>query len=91
MCDYNAQDFSAGASLTVGDWESIKAAAVAGSHQPQAIAGVGDEAPGLGGNLYVRKGNEGLMIKPHGPKIDPLPDKGLAANKALALRVLARY
>ena len=91
MCDYNAQDFSAGASLTVGDWESIKAAAVAGAHQPQAVSGVGDDALHLGGTLYVRKGKEGFLLDLHGPKIDPLPDKGLAMNKALAQRVLAHY
>ena len=43
-CDYNAADFSAGASVTVSSWESIKNAATGGSHQPQAISGIGDEA-----------------------------------------------
>lgn len=93
MCDYNAPDFSAGASLTVGDWESIKDMAVAGSHQPRSISGVGDEALWLEveGKLYVRKGNEGFMLGLHGPKINPLPDKGLPAYKELALRVLAHF
>lgn len=91
MCDHNSADFSTGASLTIGDWESINAAAVAGVHQPQAVSGVGDEALRLGGRLYVRKGNEGFMLSLHGPKINPLPDDGLAVNKALALRVLAHY
>ena len=91
MCDYNSADFSAGASITIGDWESIKAASVAGVHQPQAVSGVGDEALRLGGTLYVRKGTEGFLLDMHGPKIDPLPDKGLAMNKTLAQRVLAHY
>ncbi len=91
MCDHNSADFSAGARLTIGDWESIRGAAVAGSHQPQAVSGVGDEALHLGGTLYVRRGNEGFLLNLHGPKIDPLPDKGLAMNKALAMRILAHY
>lgn len=91
MCDYNSPDFSAGASLTIGDWESVKGAAVAGSHQPQAVSGVGDEALNLGGTLYVRRGKEGFLLNLHGPKIDPLPDKGLSINKSLALLVLAHY
>ena len=91
MCDHNSPDFSAGVSLTVGDWESIKGAAVAGSHQPEAVSGVGDEALRLGGTLYVRRGSEGFLLSLHGSKIDPLPDKGLAMNKALALRVLAHF
>ena len=34
MCDYNAADFSAGASLTLGDWPSIEAAAKSGKTMP---------------------------------------------------------
>ena len=92
-CAHNSPDFSAGASLTVGDWASIKSMAVAGSHQPLSISGVGEEALWLevAGKLYVRKGNEGFMLDLHGPKINPLPDKGLAVYKPLALRVLAHY
>ena len=92
-CAHNSPDFSAGARLTVGDWESIKSMAVAGSYQPQAISGVGDEALWLEveGNLYVRKGNEGFSLSLYGPKINPLPDKGLPAYKSLALRILAHY
>ena len=91
MCDYNAADFSAGASVTVGSWESIKNAATGGAHQPQVASGVGDEALNLGGNLYVRKGNEGFLLTLHGPKIDPLPDHGLAVGKDLARKILARF
>ena len=93
MCDYNSPDFSAGASLTVGDWESIKTAAVSGAHQPLAVSGVGDEVlwQKVERLLYVRKGNESFSLSMHGPKINALPDKGLAMNKALALRVLAHY
>lgn len=91
MCDYNAADFSAGASVTVGSWESIKNAAKGGAHQPEVASGVGDEALNLGGNLYVRKGNEGFLLTLHGPKVDPLPDHGLAAGKDLAKKILARF
>ena len=91
MCDYNALDFSAGASLSVGDWESIRNAATGGPHQPDTVAGVGDEALSLRGLLYVRRGNEGFSIDLHGPKIDPLPDHGLAAEKDLALKILGKY
>lgn len=37
MCDYMSPEFY-GASLTIGDWEGIKAAATSGSKQPDAIA-----------------------------------------------------
>ncbi len=95
MCDYNAADFSAGASLTLGDWPSIEAAAKSGRTTPTPIAGVGDEALGLGGSngatLYVRRGDEGFLISLNGPNIDHLPDHGMALEKALALKVLAQY
>ena len=93
MCDYNALDFSAGASLTVGAWESIKRAALTGAHQPKTTSGVGDEAlwQQVEGLLYVRKGDEGFALNLHGPKINPLPDKGLTVYKVLAQRVLAHY
>jgi hypothetical protein len=68
MCDYNATDFSAGASLTVGSWDSVKNAATGGPHQPDPISGVGDEALSLRGLLYVRRGDEGFMVEVHGPK-----------------------
>ncbi|MDQ6891736.1 MAG: hypothetical protein M3167_03540 [Acidobacteriota bacterium] len=94
MCDYNAADFSAGASVTVGSWESVKGAATAGA-QPVAIAGVGDEALNLnssnGSILYVRRGNEGFLLSLHGPKIDPLPDHGLVQEKELALKILRNF
>jgi hypothetical protein len=95
MCDFNAADFSAGASVTVGSWESVKAAATSGKTVPASIGGVGDEALNLNGSngslLYVRKGNEGFLLEVHGPKIDPLPDRGLAAEKDLAAKILARF
>jgi hypothetical protein len=95
MCDYNAADFTAGASLTVGSWESVKGAATAGKQQPVAIAGVGDEALNLNGSngsiLYVRRGNEGFLLSLNGPKIDPLPDHGLAQEKELALKILSNF
>lgn len=95
MCDYNAADFSAGASITVGSWESVKGAAISGAHKPEAIGGVGDEALNLnGGNgsiLYVRRGNEGFLLTLHGPKIDHLSDGGLAREKDLALKILRNF
>ena len=82
--------------LTVGSWDAVKNAATSGAHQPLAISGVGDEALNLNGGgsgsmLYVRRGEEGFIVEAHGPKIDPLPDHGLAAEKQLALKVLARF
>lgn len=95
LCDFNAADFSAGASLTVSSWESIKAAATSGKTPPAAIAGVGDEALNLNGgngsNLYVRRGDEGFLLTLNGPKIDPLPDHGLAQEKLLALKILSKF
>ena len=94
MCDYNAADFSAGASVTLGDWQSIQAAATSGKTAPERIAGVGDEALGFissnGATLYVRRGDEGFLISLNGPNIDHLPDHGMALEKALALKVLAQ-
>jgi hypothetical protein len=95
MCDYNAADFSAGASVTLGDWESIQAAATSGKTAPMRITGVGDEALGLNGSngatLYVRRGNEGFLITLNGPNIDHLPDHGMSLEKDLALKVLAQF
>ena len=95
MCDFNTADFAAGASISVGDWESVKAAATSGKAVPASIAGVGDEALNLNGSsgsiLYVRKGKEGFLLTLHGPSIDPLPDRGLAAEKVLAAKILARF
>ncbi len=94
MCDYTTPDFF-GASLTVGDWESIKGAATAGSHQPVSISGVGDEALNLNGSngsiLYVRKGSQGFLLTLNGPNIDHLPDHGLELEKTLALKILAKF
>lgn len=88
MCDYNTPEFY-GASLTVGDWASIKAAATSDAqHQPIAIAGLGDEALNLGGLLYVRKGDQGFLLTLNGPNIDHLPDHGLEKEKVLALKIL---
>jgi len=95
MCDFNTADFSSGASLSVSSWESVKAAATSGKSIPVSISGVGDEALNLNGSngsiLYVRRGSEGFVLDLHGPKIDPLPDRGLAAEKVLAAKILARF
>jgi hypothetical protein len=95
QCDYNAVDFSAGAGVTVGSWESIRGAATSGQATPTTIAGVGDEALNLNGsngsNLYVRRGDEGFLLTLHGPKIDSLQDHGLTLEQALALRILAKF
>ena len=98
MCGYTSADFSEGAQLTVGDWESIKKAATSGAHQPTAISGVGDEALYFTGQetgagpLYVRRGQEGFLLVLNGSKIDHMPGAAaMAAEQALALRVLARF
>lgn len=98
MCDYSAEDFSAGTSLTVGSWGSIKGAATSGAHQPQAISGIGDEAlyfPGSehgGSPLYVRKGDEGFLLVLNGPKIDHMASAdAVVVEKDLALRILGKF
>ncbi len=95
MCDYNAPDFSSGASLTVGNWEAIRAAATSGHGVPTSVGGVGDEALALvshgGSLLYVRVKDEGFLLSLNGPKIAKLPDGGLALEKALALKIVARF
>jgi hypothetical protein len=95
MCDYNAESFVAGASLTMSDWDGIKGAATGGSTVPTPISGIGDEALNLNGsngsNLYVRKGSRGFLLTLHGPHIDSLADHGLAQEKDLALKVLANF
>lgn len=98
MCGYNAEDFSAGASLTVSSWESIKNAATAGAHQPQAISGIGDEALYFAGSetggspLYVRKGDEGFLLSLNGPKIDHMGSAdAVAVEKELALKIVGKF
>jgi hypothetical protein len=97
-CDYTTDDFSAGASLTVGSWESIKGAATAGEHQSQAISGIGDEALYFAGSetggspLYVRKGDEGFLLDLNGPKIDHMASAdAVVVEKDLALKVIAKF
>jgi hypothetical protein len=98
MCGYTSADFTQGAQLTVGDWESIKKAATSGAHQPAAISGVGDEALYFTGQetgagpLYVRHGQEGFLLVLNGSKIDHMPGvDAMAAEQALALKILARF
>lgn len=97
-CDYTSADFSAGASLTVGSWDSIKGAATGGTHPPQALTGIGDEALYFGtpekgsGPIYVRKGNEGFLLSLNGPKIDHMPGAdAVAVQRDLALKILKRF
>ena len=40
-CGYTSTDFTDGAQLTVGAWDSIKTAATSGAHQPTAVIGAG--------------------------------------------------
>lgn len=47
-CQWSTGDFPAVASVQVGDWESMKAAATTGG-QPVSVAGVGEEALNLNG------------------------------------------
>ena len=95
MCGYSAADFTAGADITLGSWESIKGAATAGSHQPQPVSGIGDEAlnfTGRAGPLYVRNGEEGFLLDVSGPKIDPMDEAdALAIQKELAQKILNRF
>jgi hypothetical protein len=93
MCTRTAEDFSAGADLTVGEWESMKTAATSGK-APVSISGVGDEALNLNGSngslLYVRKGSKGFLLVLNGPKIDHSADHGLAQEKELASKIVSR-
>jgi Protein of unknown function (DUF3558) len=95
-CQWSTADFTAGVDITVGDWDSIKGAAIGGGadHQPVSISGVGDDALDLnssnGSNLYVRKADTGFFVSINGPHIDSLPDHGLAQEKVLAAAVLSR-
>lgn len=97
-CGYTSADFSEGAQLTVGDWDSIKAAATGGAHQPAPISGVGDEALYFTGQetgagpLYVRHGQQGFLLVLNGAKIDHMPGAAaMAAEQALAQKILARF
>lgn len=95
-CDYSVEDYSAGTSLSLGSWEEVKATATGGPHQPLAISGVGDEAlalntQGSASILYVRKGDEGFFVKVSGPKVNGSFNEGLAKEKELALKVLAKF
>ena len=95
-CQWTTADFVFGVDITLGDWDSIKAAANAGKGVPVAVSGVGDEALNLNGAggpslLYVRKGSEGFLLTLGGTNIDKLPDHGLELEKALATKVIARF
>lgn len=96
-CGWTSTDFGEGAQLTVGTWDSIKAAATSGAKPPAAVGEVGDEALYFtgqetgGGPLYVRRGAQGFLLVLNGSKIDHLPGAdALATEKALALKILAR-
>jgi hypothetical protein len=93
-CLWTTSDFVAGVDVTVSGWTEIKAAATSGRVQPTSIGGVGDEALNLNGStgslLYVRKGTQGFLLTINGPRIDSLPDHGLAQEKVLAVAVLGR-
>lgn len=97
-CQYTAEDFSAGASLTVDSWESIKDAATGGRHQPETITGVGDEALYFAGSekggspLYVRKGGDGFLLVLNGPKIDHMASvDAVVVEKTLALKISGKF
>lgn len=98
MCGYTSADFTEGAQLTVGDWDSIKKAATSGAHQPASVSGVGDEALYFTGQetgagpLYVRHGQQGFLLVLNGSKIDHMPGAAaMAAEQALAAKILARF
>ena len=96
ICHREAEDFSAGTSISVGDWEGVKELVTDGSTPPAAISGVGDEAFNIiigrtAPELFVRKGDEGFLVEVHGRKIDALPDHGLEKEKELALKILGKF
>ena len=96
MCHREAEDSSAGTSISVGDWDGVKELVTDGSTPPVAISGVGDEAFNIiigrtAPELFVRKGDDGFLVEVHGPKIDALPDHGLAKEKELALKILGKF
>ncbi len=87
-CQYSSPEFY-GASLTFGDWESIKQAASTG--HPKPVTGVGDEAVTIGaGTIYVRKGSRGFLLVINGPVVDHSTDQGLAKASALAVSIAAK-
>ena len=96
-CGYTSADFADGAQLTVGDWMSIKTAATSGAKQPASVGGVGDEALYFTGQetgagpLYVRHGDQGILLVLNGTKIDHMPGAdALAVERALAAKIVAR-
>ena len=96
-CDYTTDDFSAGATLRVSDWNDISYGVTHLSKQkPVSISGVGDEAlnldiPNQGSDLFVRKGDRGFHLTLNGPHIDGLPDHGLEKEKVLAQKILPNF
>lgn len=94
-CTWSSSDFGANVYLTVGDWATtIKEAASGNGGAPTAIAGLGDEAWTASGNngslVFARKGNNGFLLIIDGPKVDSLPDHGVAQEKVLAAAILGR-
>lgn len=89
-CAWSTSDFAASVSVTVSDWSAIHTSATTNG-TATSVAGVGDEALTKGGGLlYVRKGDAGFLLLIGGPRIDSLPDHGLAAEKVPAAAVLRR-
>jgi hypothetical protein len=89
-CTWATTDFTASVSVTVSDWAAIKTSATS-TGTSTAVAGVGDEALSKGGGLlYVRKGDQGFLLLIGGPKVDSLPDHGLAQEEVLAAAVFGR-
>jgi hypothetical protein len=87
-CLYSTSEFY-GASLTLGDWDSIKKAS--STAHPKPVEGVGDEALFIGGGtIYVRKGDRGFLLVINGPVVDHSADKGLAKASALAVTIAAK-
>ena len=90
-CQYTSSDFSYGASLTVGDWEYLRAASGGSHRQPGTISGVGDEALFFDrpvSILVVRKANKGFALSLSGPTPTSLPGTELEQEKLLALKIL---
>lgn len=93
-CAWSSSDFGANVHLTVGDWDSVKQAAIANGGAPTTIVGLGDEAwTSMGNNgalVHARKGSNGFLLIIDSPQVDALSDHGVAPEEVLAAAILGR-
>jgi hypothetical protein len=90
-CIYHSAEFY-GVTFATGPWDGVLLSANSGGkdHPPTPVTGIGEEAVSLGVNLYVRKGERGLMVSLNGPAVDADRNKALARAKDLALKILPK-